>query len=96
MPRKMTEEQRKQRSQELKKYWENNRKEALQILKENREGSLKAILCINNGKEYESLTAFAKHFNVNIKTVSYRMRKKKDEIFEVNSDSGVLRCKRIK
>lgn len=97
MPRKMTEEQRLKKSEEQKKYWQENRKGSLQILKENRENSLKRILCLNFNTEYESLTAFAKHFNVNVKTVSYRMRKTtKDGIFEVNSELGVLRCKRIK
>ena len=96
MPRKMTEEQRLKRSEELKKYWQENRKEALQILKENRENSLKRILCLNDGREYESLTAFAKQFHVNVKTVSYHYRNSADGIFEIKSETGVLKCKRIK
>lgn len=98
MPRITTDEQRKKRSEELKKYWEKNRKEALQILKENRENSLKRILCLNDNKQYESLTAFAKQFNINIKTVSYHYRNSKDGFFTVktNVEGGLLKCKKIK
>lgn len=96
MAKKLTDEEKENLSNNLKKYWQENRKQALQILKENRENSLKRILCLNDGKEYESLSAFAKHFNVNVKTVSYHYRNSKDGSFEVKSETGVLKCKKMR
>ena len=98
MPRITTEEERKNRSEKLKKYWQENRKECLQILKENRGNSLKRILCLNDNQEYESLTAFAKQFNINVKTVSYHYRNSKDGFFTVktNVEGGILKCTKIK